>query len=201
MSVLHEALAYARRGIRVIPIKPGEKRPTLSGWTEAATNDPATITRWYTGQFKDCGLGIVTGQTNDRYLIVLDIDDREQFAGSDTLADLEEAHGKLPDSVRATTGTGGKHIYLFTDQPIHNEASGTLGVGIDIRGVGGQVLAPPTIHPNGKPYEWDGPSIAEKKPDDMPLWMVLLLTEKQTANIPTQTDQDRKSTRLNSSHT
>ena len=185
MSVLQTALAYANKGIRVVPIKQGEKRPPMQGWQNAATSDPTTIRTWFEGQFKDCGLGIATGDFRDRYLIVIDIDDREQFSGSDTLADLEELNGKLPETVEVITGSGGRHIYFLTDQPIRNEASGRLGQGIDIRGIGGQVLAPPTVHPNGKTYEWvEGRSIAEHKPADMPLWMVLILTEKPADDIP-----------------
>ena len=184
MSVLQTALAYANKQVRVIPIKQGEKRPPMQGWQNAATSDPTTIRQWFEGQFKDCGLGIATGEFRDRYLIVIDIDDRQQFSGSETLADLEELHGKLPDTVEVITGSGGRHIYFLTDEPIRNEASGTLGIGIDIRGIGGQVLAPPTKHPNGKTYEWvEGKSIAERKPADMPLWMVLLLKAKTPTEL------------------
>jgi len=184
MSVLQTALAYANKQVRVIPIKQGEKRPPMQGWQNAATSDPTTIRTWFEGQFKDCGLGIATGEFRDRYLIVIDIDDRQQFSGSETLADLEQLHGKLPDTVEVITGSGGRHIYFLTDEPIRNEASGTLGIGIDIRGIGGQVLAPPTKHPNGKTYEWvEGRSIADRKPADMPLWMVLLLTTKTQTEV------------------
>jgi len=186
MSVLTTALAYANKGVRVIPIKQGEKRPPMSGWQNAATTDPTTIRQWFEGQFKDCGLGIATGECRNRYLIVVDIDDREQYRGSDTLADLEQLHGKLPDTLEVITGSGGRHIYFLTDAPIRNEASGKLGQGIDIRGIGGQVLAPPTVHPNGKEYQWpDERSIADHKPADMPLWMVLLLTAKTEPATPT----------------
>jgi hypothetical protein len=186
MSVLQTALAYAKKEIRVIPIKQGEKRPPMQGWQNAATSDPTTIRQWFEGQFKDCGLGIATGEFRDRYLIVIDIDDREQHRGSDTLDDLQQLHGQLPDTVEVITGSGGRHIYFLTDQPIRNEASGRLGPGIDVRGIGGQVLAPPTRHPNGRTYEWlEGKSIAEHRPADMPLWMVLILTAKQTENKPT----------------
>ena len=179
MSVLQTALAYASKQVRVIPIKQGEKRPPMQGWQNAATTNPATIRQWFEGQFKDCGLGIATGEFRDRYLVVIDIDDRETYKGSDTLNDLEQLHGKLPDTVEVITGSGGRHIYFLTDQPIRNEASGRLGVGIDIRAIGGQVLAPPTRHPNGRTYEWvEGKSIAEHRPADMPLWMVLILTAK-----------------------
>jgi hypothetical protein len=115
MSVLQTALAYANKGIRVVPIKQGEKRPPMQGWQNAATSDPTTIRTWFEGQFKDCGLGIATGEFRNRYLIVIDIDDREQFSGSDTLADLEELNGKLPETVEVITGSGGRHIYFLTD--------------------------------------------------------------------------------------
>ena len=179
MNVLDTALAYAHKGLRVIPIKQGGKYPPIEGWQNAATSDSTQIRQWFTGAFKDCGLGIATGKFADKYIVVVDVDDREEYRGSDTLYDLEQLHGKLPDTLEAVTGSGGRHLYFFTDQPIHNEASGKLGQGIDIRGIGGQVLAPPTIHPNGKPYQWlNGHSIEERKPADMPLWMVLLLTAK-----------------------
>ena len=185
MSVLQTALNYASKQVRVIPIKQGEKRPPMQGWQNAATSDPTTIRTWFEGQFKDCGLGIATGEFRNRYLIVIDIDDRTEFSGSDTLKDLEQLHGQLPETVEVITGSGGRHIYFLTDAPIRNEASGRLGVGIDVRGIGGQVLAPPTVHPNGKTYEWvEGRSIANNPPADMPLWMVLILTEKHTDDIP-----------------
>ena len=188
MSVLQTALAYASKQVRVIPIKQGEKRPPMQGWQNAATTNPATIRQWFEGQFKDCGLGIATGEFRDRYLVVIDIDDRETYKGSDTLNDLEQLHGKLPDTVEVITGSGGRHIYFLTDQPIRNEASGRLGVGIDIRAIGGQVLAPPTVHPNGRTYEWvEGRSIAEHRPADMPLWMVLILTAKPAEETPPAT--------------
>jgi hypothetical protein len=151
----------------------------MQGWQNAATTDPTQIRQWFTGAFKDCGLGIATGKFADKYIVVVDVDDREEYRGSDTLYDLEQLHGKLPDTLEAITGSGGRHLYFFTDQPIYNEASGKLGQGLDIRGIGGQVVAPPSIHGNGKPYQWlDGHSIEERKPADMPLWMVLLLTAK-----------------------
>ena len=151
------------------------------------SNSSAYIT-FFTRSWTVCGLGIATGEFRDRYLVVIDIDDRETYKGSDTLNDLEQLHGKLPDTVEVITGSGGRHIYFLTDQPIRNEASGRLGVGIDIRAIGGQVLAPPTVHPNGRTYEWvEGKSIAEHRPADMPLWMVLILTAKPAEETPPAT--------------
>ena len=102
--------------VKINIIKQGEKRPPMQGWQNAATCDPTTIRSWFEGQFKDCGLGIATGEFRNRYLVVVDIDDRQQFSGSETLADLEQLHGELPDTVEVITGSGGRHIYFLTDQ-------------------------------------------------------------------------------------
>lgn len=188
MDVLEHALRYAKNGYRVIPIGRAQKSPPIGKWQELATTDPDTITAWWSGPYKGCGIGIVTGRWNGRTLFVLDIDDREGKSGSDTLHDLERQHGPLPDTLSTQTGSGGRHLYFVTDETIPNSAS-LLGPGIDIRGHGGQVLAPPTIHPNGKPYEWmiDSP----KQPAEAPAWLVTLLQRQQTPPAPsvTQTDQ------------
>jgi hypothetical protein len=50
--------------------------------------------------------------------------------------------------------TRGRHIYFsWPNRPIRNSAS-KVAPGIDVRGDGGYVLAPPSIHPSGKNYQW-----------------------------------------------
>jgi hypothetical protein len=66
MNVLDTALAYAHKGLRVIPIKQGGKYPPIEGWQNAATSDPTQIRQWFTGAFKDCGLGIATGKFSEK---------------------------------------------------------------------------------------------------------------------------------------
>jgi hypothetical protein len=69
------------------------------------------------------------------------------------LAKLETQHGALPHTVESIT-TRGRHIFFsWPDRPIRNSTS-KIAPGIDVRGDGGYVLAPPSIHPSGKPYEW-----------------------------------------------
>jgi hypothetical protein len=48
MSALAHALDYAEHGLPVLPIKPGEKRPPMSGWQNHATTDKPTIENWFT---------------------------------------------------------------------------------------------------------------------------------------------------------
>ena len=140
------ALEYAHKGWRVIPILPGTKRPALNQWQDAATTSTAQINQWWKGSQSSCGVGIATGKQSGIW--VLDIDDR------DALYELEREHGELPATLTSITGSGGEHqIYKWPadGRTIHNSASG-FAPGIDVRGEGGQIVAPPTIHPNGNPY-------------------------------------------------
>ena len=168
---------YAQRGWRVVPIVPGEKRPALNQWQHQATTDTATIDRWWMGEHSGCGVGIATGQASGIW--VLDIDDR------DALYELEREHGELPPTLTSITGSGGEHqVYLWPadGRTIHNSASGFIQ-GIDVRGEGGQIVAPPTIHPNGNPYEWDEQctEIAAA-----PEWLLDLICDKDPEPTTTQ---------------
>src|SRR5690606_16313306 len=108
-------------------------------------------------------------------LFVVDVDVADGKAGDDTLAALEATHGPLPETYEVITGSGGRHIYLAwpVGVDIRNDQSGRLGPGLDIRGDGGQVLAPPTLHPNGTPYAVDlgAPDHVAAAPD----WLIDLL--------------------------
>jgi hypothetical protein len=191
MTVLDDALSYAAKGIRIIPIQPGTKQPGIKSWQTLATNNPDTIREWYEGPYKGWGVGIATGRAGNRQIFVLDIDDRDNVHGSDTLTDLENEHGKLPETVTVLTPSGGKHLYFTTPTPVRNDAGRRLGPGLDIRGDGGQVLAPPTTHPNGGTYQFEhGYSIHDLKPADAPTWLVQRLTTEPKIDRTRPTDTD-----------
>ena len=208
------ALALANLGLRVLPIRPGQKHPPMASWQHAATTDPAIITNWYSGLYSGCGVGVATGQlANGNYLFVLDVDEHDPAtSGGETLHELEQQHGPLPDTVEVETGSGGRHLYFLSSKPITNDASRRLGPGLDIRGVGGQVLAPPTIHPNGRPYRW----MIGHEPGDIniawaPLWMIEQLIDtpapaptkrpRTTNNIWDVIDREGPAARYNADHT
>ena len=185
MNTLDTALAYTQLGIRVIPIKPGHKYPGIDNWQNLATDDPDVATSWWAGDYKTYGIGIATGRTKHGQIFVVDVDDREEYRGSDTLHDLEQRYGALPETVTAITGTGGQHLYFYSPVEVRNDAGSRLGVGLDIRGEGGQVLAAPTTHPNGRQYQWvDGWSPMEKRPANAPKWLLTLLTTQPTMVKP-----------------
>ena len=177
MTTLETAIAYTQLGIRVIPIRPGHKYPGIDAWQTKATDDTDVVTSWFTGDYKSYGIGIATGRTKYGQIFVVDVDDRDEYRGSDTLHDLEQRYGVLPETVTAITGTGGQHLYFYSPVEVRNDAGSRLGVGLDVRGAGGQVLAYPSIHPNGKQYQWvDGWSPMERRPANAPQWLLTLLT-------------------------
>ena len=181
-ETLPTALEYAAKGWRVIPIRPGEKRPALNNWTQTASSNPDLITEWFEGPYKDHGIGIATGPESG--IFILDVDIAETKAGDETLNDLEQLHGPLPETLTVHTGSGGWHLYYRypSHLEIRNDAGRRLGPGLDIRGNGGQVVAPPTIHPNGNPYQWD---TGCDTLSDAPEWLLNLLTDPEPTHTPT----------------
>lgn len=169
-----------------MPIGAGLKHPDLPAWQDAATTDPAVIASWYTER-PGRGVGVATGHGSG--LFVLDVDLAP--GGDDTLADLEAAHEPLPATVEAVTGSGGRHLYFrYPDGVELGNSAGRLGRGLDIRANGGQVLAPPTVHPStGRQYEWE----VNNGPDDVavadaPPWLLELLVEEPKGERPPPID-------------
>jgi hypothetical protein len=175
-SPIHQAaLACMRLGWSVIPIRPRDKRPIIR-WQryQSIRADARQLEEWF-GRGAYANLGIVTGAISR--LLVLDID--PMHGGSDSLERLEQAHGRLARTVEATTGSGGRHLYFAHPGGIVRNRVG-LANGIDVRGDGGYVVAPPSVHPNGQHYSWR----ANRNPDDVepaavPGWLVELLIDER----------------------
>ncbi|MEZ4395053.1 MAG: bifunctional DNA primase/polymerase [Polyangiales bacterium] len=79
--------------------------------------------------------------------------------GDDSLVDSRRVLGDLPDTVEVITGSGGRHIYLSVPEGATVRCSaGQLGPGLDVRGEGGYVVAPPSLHVSGRRYVWEASS-------------------------------------------
>jgi hypothetical protein len=87
--------------------------------------------------------------------------------------------------VEAQTGSGGRHLLLkHPGQRVPNSA-GVLGPGLDVRGDGGYIVVPPSLHASGRRYSWDGAlHPAHMKPAPMPLWLAERLTQPGRRNGP-----------------
>lgn len=173
------ALDYASRGWRVMPLK--GKIPTLKDWPVRASTDPKQIQDWWIQQ-PAANIGIATGKGSN--LFVLDVDPDK--GGEDSLRALEAQYGALPITPHVLTGGGGQHIYFQYPSIQLGNSAGKLGPGLDIRTDGGQVVAPPSIHPEtGKSYEWEG---AHHFDDisfaPVPDWLLNLLAAKTREQLP-----------------
>jgi len=155
--LLTAALAYARHGIPVLPVhtpdpsggcscdrgvrcdRPG-KHPRLRHGLTEATTDPRLIDVWWS-RWPEANVGLRTGIAMD----VADIDSAEGWHGLTHLLG-----GELPPGPRVRTGGGGWHLW-FRPMGFGNRVG--LLPGLDWRGVGGYVVAPPSRHVGGD-YRW-----------------------------------------------
>ena len=186
---------YGRKGYPVFPVhsvtpdgctcgcsvcgSPG-KHPMIIRWPEKASADEGVIRFWWK-RWPEANVGLVTGAVSG--LVVLDVDVRHD--GHFSLAELEDQHGALPVTVEAETGSGGRHLFFrHPGRRIPNSA-GLLGKGLDIRGDGGYIVAPPSLHASGRRYTWD-PSLhpANVEPAKLPQWMLKLLASPGKAPAP-----------------
>jgi Bifunctional DNA primase/polymerase, N-terminal/Primase C terminal 1 (PriCT-1) len=155
---------------------PGKHPMVPHGLTQAST-DADRISHWWRNR-PDANIGLATGA-----VVVLDIDPRH--AGDRTLAEIESKHSKLPATWRVGTGGGGEHIYFLSPPahaPIRNSVE-HVGPGIDVRGAGGYVLAPPSRHISGRFYQWQ---CNQGAPAVLPAWLIELIDRPTRAKSATE---------------
>ncbi len=183
---LEAALAYAERGWPVFPCNPRDKTPLLprdkdpdtgkpipkSGGVSKASTDAGMIRSWWM-KWPKALVAIATGHPTinmgGRRLFVVDFDPRTDEATGEVWslerlkAETEAQIGvQLPPSLTALTPSDGVHLYLLQDDdgaPVTNR--GNLPFHVDVRGLGGYVIAPPSVMaPNaikgqgGLRYRW-----------------------------------------------
>ena len=152
-SMYHAAVEYIKMGLAVFPLEKHGKKPITKNGCKDATLDAAQVKAWWQDN-PEANIGIATGRRSGGIFVIdLDVDEDKGIDGYHTLEDWQREHGSFPDSWIAITGRGGYHIYFRSDHEIRNRAG--IVDGVDIRGEGGYVVAPPSIHANGNRYEWE----------------------------------------------
>jgi hypothetical protein len=142
VTTYERALAYRKFGFSVIPLIPRDKKPLIA-WKKYQTHiaSDQELKDWFLG--KNNGIGIVTGEISN--LIVLDADSEQTSA-------WVEQKG-IDKGIRVKTAKG-MHYYLKWQEGFRNAVRLKDLGGLDIRGEGGYVCAPGTIHPTGFVYEF-----------------------------------------------
>lgn len=142
-TFLDAARSYLGGGFSLIPLEARGKKPAMD-WRAFQTRRPleTELVQWFYRAERNIGLvcgGISGGLT------VIDFDREsawEAWIEDDTTRWL----------IPTVTTSHGKHVYIKTEIPCGNRRFHDRG--IDLRGEGGYVVAPPSIHPDGKTYLW-----------------------------------------------
>lgn len=128
-----------------------------------ATQATETIENWWK-MYPQANVGLATGAASG--LVVVDIDPRH--GGTGTLKELTKKHGDFTQTFTVKTGGGGLHFYFLHPGGSVKNSSGMLGSGVDVRGDGGYVVAPPSNHTSGGTYEIE----TRTRPAPLPAFIV-----------------------------
>lgn len=174
------ALSYVRRGFVVIPLHdvvsretPGVcscragaecrdagKHPRITGWRELRTPDETKIVEWWR-RWPNANIGLVTGPASGFWC--LDVDPKN--GGDAALAEIDPTRSLGQPDVRTPSG-GSHYLFELPGDFLVTDRRGKLPKGIDVRGDGGQIVAPPSTRGDGeyvavregldlrKPPEW-----------------------------------------------
>lgn len=159
-DLLEAALKYARNGLPVFPCHPSTKVPLTKDGFKNASADEATVRAWWS-RWPEAMIGVPTGQTSRAW--VLDVDDPATFEAACPF--------DLPTTRRCETGKG-YHLYFEHDpaSPVRNAQRDKKGwpfpdlPGAEVRGEGGYVIVPPSLHPSGRRYAWSSETKAASPP-------------------------------------
>lgn len=149
------------------------KHPRVSRGLHRATRDFDALDSWWTC-WPGAGVGVATGDPSG--VFVLDVDGAK---GAESLAEFP----RLPETVEGSTGRG-FHIYLAMpdDADVRNSA-GQVGPGLDVRGTGGYVIAPPSRHVSGRTYRWTHDPFHHDVAA-APAWLLDLVVKEQHETFP-----------------
>jgi len=165
-ELLNAALTYAAAGIPVVPLHTptssttcscrracdsiGKHPRLLHGLRDASTDEEQIRTWWK--MWPQANLGLVTG-------VVMDVCDIDSEEGLRALLDLL-GDGAITGPTVATS-SGGWHVWL-APTGLGNRVG--MLPGVDWRGRGGYVVAPPSLHASGTRYRWSRPLTTEPLP-------------------------------------
>jgi Bifunctional DNA primase/polymerase, N-terminal/Primase C terminal 2 (PriCT-2)/HNH endonuclease len=201
-KMVQAALKYVEKfNWKVFParMEDGKKYSWLSkdhapgGLNWGMSDDPEQLRKNFSNRrWRDkCGVGIPTGAVNKIFVVEADTLVGHGVDGLAALRKLEREHGKLPKTLMAVSPSGSVHRYYRHPGAGVKITSATLVHGVDIKGDGGMVVAPPSRRGDGV-YRWRNslPIVAA------PSWLLDMVQEQDRAqHEPNVWEQFGKSTR------
>jgi len=182
---LERLLAFLERGWAILPLhypvardrcscgkedcSSAGKHPMTKHGLHDATLDRSKVLEWWQNRPK-ANVGVLTGASSG--IVVLDIDPRHDAMRS--LNELESKYGKFPKTLTVKTGGDGLHFYFrHPGVSVTNKVS--ILPGLDFRGDGGYIIAPPSVHKSLCAYSWENEA-EEIAP--LPEWLLHILQHR-----------------------
>lgn len=170
LSRLHAAALVYSTHYRwsVFPLQPRRKEPRpgfpVRTYQRERRATEQEIARWWQAA-PSSNVALATGAISDFFVVDCDT----ESAYRDVLA-----RGVPVETLTAKTGKGYHLYFQYPEFPVGNRAK--MLPGVDVRGDGGYVVAPPSIHPSGARYQW-----ANRAPiARAPIWLLQLLKKEMT---------------------
>ena len=186
MDLTEAALLCARAGLRIHPLysvddslvctcwarercpeKQRGKHPRLASWQTQASSDLSRVAAWW-GQWPTAGIGVATGPGSGVWVLDCDGEEALEWYRNQTKAEgLVKTRG-------ARTGRG-RHFWFRWSENVDIRNIQGVVPGVDVRGEGGYVIAPPTLHRSGQRYEWLTAGAYCESPVPAPGWLLQLV--------------------------
>lgn len=143
-ELIQSGSSYLERGWRPIPIQANGKRPLVQ-WRRYQEEAPSEhdLGNWF-HKWPDANIGILTGQCSG--LVAIDVD------GPSGMSELAP-HLGVVKTLTSTTSRG-RHL-LFQHPGLHVPTRAGILPDVDVRGDGGYIVAPPSVHESGHLYTWE----------------------------------------------
>ncbi|MFQ5965668.1 MAG: phage/plasmid primase, P4 family [Candidatus Scalinduaceae bacterium] len=146
---------YREKGFSIIPLIPNGKIPAIKSWRQYQDRfaTDKEIVKWF-GNGSKFNVGVVTGKLSGIDVLDLDSEQAVQYA---------QEHNIIRETPSVKTGKGFHYWYKHKEGVRNFQKKDSLP-DIDLRGEGGYIVAPPSIHPSGQQYQW----LQGKGLDDIP---------------------------------
>jgi predicted lactoylglutathione lyase len=171
-SLLEAALKYESDGWSIVPLV-GKRPPDSFGWGDLRdTKATESVIRGWFVTYADVitGIGLITGLDED--VCILDLEANE-----------DPTRFEIPETVHSRSGGGGWHYYFRIPDNYDKDSLPTTDlrkhkITGELRADRTYTTLPPSIHPNGKPYEWIVP-LDYNKLAPLPDWLIKLSEIKE----------------------